>query len=496
MRTLLLSILFAAAGQAAAPLITSFTTGIPGETVPGPGAQIAILGSFVPQSAGRDYTITVGGVSGGINFAAGADYIVATIPPTTPAGATTLVVTYQGQASNAIPITIAVPQPQLGSFGVTISSSTAPPQFNPYYPIVHNQSQKQVTPTTPAALGEVLQVTLEGLGPDTVPAATPTITIGGQPAQIAQIDVSTGQGRETLYFGVPQNAPIGIDPVVATVAGVASNAAGIPVGSGPLVGYVLNGANFKSQNVIAPGSIVSVFGAGFGAQDNLSAFPSTNVSGLSVFFGTTAAPIFALAAVEGQINVLAPTELPTTGTISLTVQTSGGTSPALTMTLAPAAPGMFFYTDPLVLTRRNAVAVAANTAWIAMPTSMANNLGLPTGCTNVAEVCGQPAKRGGYLQIYVTGLGQATPNGDPNGAVLSTGSLAPASGNPLYETLVTPVVTIGGEQAPLLFSGVAPGYNGLYQVDVQIPADITPGDDVPLAINTGSTSDFATVAIQ
>jgi len=149
-----------------------------------------------------------------------------------------------------------------------------------------------------------------------------------------------------------------------------------------------------------------------------------------------------------------------------------------------------------VLKRRNAVAVAANTAWIAMPTSMANNMGLPTNCSNAASVCGQPAKRGDYLQIYSTGLGIATPNGDPNGAVLPTASLAPASGSPLYVTVVTPTVTIGGEQAPLLFSGVAPGYNGLYQVDVQIPADLTPGNDVPLVITMGQASDSATIAIQ
>jgi uncharacterized protein (TIGR03437 family) len=149
-----------------------------------------------------------------------------------------------------------------------------------------------------------------------------------------------------------------------------------------------------------------------------------------------------------------------------------------------------------VLTRRNAVAVTANTAWLAMPTSMATNLGLPTTCSNPASVCGQPAQRGGYLQIYVTGLGKATPNGDPNGAILPTGMLAPVSGNPLYATVQTPTVMIGNQQAPVLFSGIAPGYNGLYQVDVQIPSNITPGSDVPLAIRIAGASDFATVAIQ
>ena len=329
-------------------VITSFTTGIPGVTIIGPGTEIYILGTFVLHSAGRDYTVTVGGQTGGINVADGTDFISATIPATTPAGATTFVVTYQGQASNAIPITIGVPQPQLYGVGVLISSSTAPPDFNPYYPIQHNQTQKSVTPTSPAALGEVLQVNLTGLGPDVLPSATPTVTVGGQAEQVLHIDVNSGSGQEEVYFALWQNTPVGIEPVIVTVAGVASNTVNIPVGSGPLVGFVLNGASFASQNVIAPGSIVSVFGAGFGTQDNLSAFPSTNVNGLGVMFGSTAAPIFALAATSGQINVLVPTELPTTGTVDLTVQTSGGTSPAQTMTLAPAAPGMFYYTDPLI----------------------------------------------------------------------------------------------------------------------------------------------------
>ncbi len=489
-------LVFASAAWAQAPVITSYTTAVPGVTTFGPGTVIYILGSFVEHSAGRDYTITVGGQTGGINVEDAATYITATIPPTAPAGPASLVITYQGHASNALPITIGVPTPQLGGVGVDVISSTGPPQFLPYYPIMHNSSGKSVTPTSPAALGEVLQVSVTGLGPDVAPTATPTITVGGQNASVAQITVGASGGQETVYFQVPQNAPVGIDQVVATVAGVASNSVGIPVGSGPEVGFVLNGASFGSPQVVAPGSIVSVFGAGFGAQDNLSAFPATSVNGVSVLFGNTPAPIFALAASSGQINLLVPTELPSSGTVNVTVQTAGGTSPPQVLTLAPAAPGIFYYVDPLVLTRRNAVAVTANTAWIAMPTSMATNMGLTTTCSSPVTLCGQPAKRGGYLQIYVTGLGKATPNGDPNGAVLPTGMLAPTSGNPLYLTVATPTVTIGGQPAPVLFSGIGPGYNGLYQVDVQIPANIAAGTDVPLVITVAGASDSATIAIQ
>jgi len=43
---------------------------------------------------------------------------------------------------------------------------------------------------------------------------------------------------------------------------------------------------------------------------------------------------------------------------------------------------------------------------------------------------------------------------------------------------------------------VGSAYNGLYQVDVQIPANITPGNDVPLVIAISGASDSATIAIQ
>jgi uncharacterized protein (TIGR03437 family) len=295
-----------------------------------------------------------------------------------------------------------------------------------------------------------------------------------------------------------QGLPLGIDPVVATIAGVASNTASLPVGAAPGIGSVLNGASFKSTGTVAAGSVVSVFGSGFGTQNNLSAFPNATVDSLSVMFGSTAAPIFALAATGGQINVLVPDELGSTGTVNVMVQDASGTSAAQTLNLAPAAPGIFFYADPLVPTRRNAVAVTANTAWIAMPLSLAATMGLPTNCSQVGAgtVCAQPATPGGYLQIYVTGLGQATPNGNPSGAVLPTGSVAPVSGNPLYETVATPAVMIGNQPATVLFSGIAPGYAGLYQVDVQIPANVTAGNDVPVQISIGGASDSATIAVQ
>jgi uncharacterized protein (TIGR03437 family) len=121
-----------------------------------------------------------------------------------------------------------------------------------------------------------------------------------------------------------------------------------------------------------------------------------------------------------------------------------------------------------------------------------------TGCTGLPALatCGQPAGAGDYIQIFLTGLGKATPGGDPNGKVLPTGSVAPGDGSVLYKTVQNPAVTVGGVATPVQFSGIAPGFSGLYQVNVQVPGGITPGDDVPIVVSMpNGVSDSVTIAV-
>jgi hypothetical protein len=99
-----------------------------------------------------------------------------------------------------------------------------------------------------------------------------------------------------------------------------------------------------------------------------------------------------------------------------------------------------------------------------------------------------PAAGSTVIQIYCTGLGAVTNQPATGSAALS---------DPLSWTAATPNVTISGAAGTVLFSGLAPGAVGEYQVNVLVPAGASKGDAVPVTIQIGGlTSNTATIAVQ
>src|SRR5262249_54916247 len=106
------------------------------------------------------------------------------------------------------------------------------------------------------------------------------------------------------------------------------------------------------------------------------------------------------------------------------------------------------------------------------------------------SVGARPAARGTVIQIFATGAGATTPP-------LQPGQPAPASGTPLILTQVQPTVTIGGKVAQVQFSGMAPGFVGLWQINALVPQDSMTGTAVPLTVSAGGNiSNMVTIAIQ
>jgi uncharacterized protein (TIGR03437 family) len=103
-------------------------------------------------------------------------------------------------------------------------------------------------------------------------------------------------------------------------------------------------------------------------------------------------------------------------------------------------------------------------------------LAAPAGSVEGDGVTSRPARRGEFVTIYATGLGVTLP-ASPTSLPLATGE--PSAGN---ETAIKATVTIDGLPAAVSFSGTAPGFVGLNQINVAVPESSRVADDVPVVV--------------
>jgi uncharacterized protein (TIGR03437 family) len=97
-----------------------------------------------------------------------------------------------------------------------------------------------------------------------------------------------------------------------------------------------------------------------------------------------------------------------------------------------------------------------------------------------------PLRQNEVAIIYATGLGQVTPLAVPGIAATTA---------PLQVVSEAPLVEFGGVQADVLYAGLAPGFVGLYQINVRVPGVAPLGLQVPLTITMGANATTVSVRI-
>lgn len=240
-------------------------------------------------------------------------------------------------------------------------------------------------------------------------------------------------------------------------------------------GGIVNAASFQGAAGVAPGAIAAVFGVDLAEVPAVAgALPlPTTLGGATMEFNPSlAVPKF--FASPPQVNIQIPWEVPSEAPAALTDTVDGTTSPGRIVTVNPVSPGLFAINQQG--TGQGAILIA-NTATFAAP------VGSIPGATS------RPAVRGmDFLEIYCTGLGAVT-NQPATGAA--------ASASPLSATTSTPTVIIGDVAAPVLFSGLAPGFAGLYVVTLQVPANAPTGDAVAVMLTIGGVAaNVVTLAVE
>jgi uncharacterized protein (TIGR03437 family) len=226
---------------------------------------------------------------------------------------------------------------------------------------------------------------------------------------------------------------------------------------------VVNAASGQAGNGLAPGSYLTIYGSAFSP---VAKAPSTSylpiaLAGVSVSFDNVPSgkslpgPIAYVS--PGQVNVQIPWEFQGLSSVQIKVSTADGnfSSAVSTVPLSGYSPAVFEYTD--AGGERLAAVLDQNDGLVGT---------------------GNPAQPGQVIQIYANGLGPVN-NQPPSGE--------PSPASPLATTILTPTVTIGGSPATVQFSGLAPFFVGLYQLNVIVPPG-APSGIQPLVVTAGGVT--------
>jgi uncharacterized protein (TIGR03437 family) len=277
--------------------------------------------------------------------------------------------------------------------------------------------------------------TLTPDGSGTVELARVALGAGGRAFLGSSLSADDATAFE-IYFGV-QMASLTGTGVFLNPQGITSAASFFPPGT-----------------PIAPGEFVALFGTGMasGPRQSSPPYPAT-LNGVTVRINGRPAPLVYVSATEIDCIVPYGVEGPTA---TVVVQNGGAASNTVTVPVAATMPSVFSVDQ-------------SGTGLGAMRHA---------GDSSIVDVS-RPATAGGVISIFLTGMGAVAPAVDDG--------MPPPSAEPLARTTASPIyVLVGGEPATILYSGLAPGFPGLYQLNVRLPAFLPATGTLPLAVQTGN----------
>jgi uncharacterized protein (TIGR03437 family) len=221
---------------------------------------------------------------------------------------------------------------------------------------------------------------------------------------------------------------------------------------------IVNGANFAS-GPLAPNMIVSLFGTGLSWADTGVAMGSDNMTGeempkkmadAQVFVANYPAHLYYVS--KTQVNLVIPCYL-RPGEMDFWLARDGWAGPKVQITVQSAAPVLFQTAD------KEAIA-----------THLDGSLVTKDAPTGVGET----------IVLWATGLGciQNQDAGDDG--------VRPAGPQWLCN-MDQFSVSLGGtpvDHSLILYAGVAPGYPGLYQVNLKMPDHFPPDPEIRLAVGS------------
>ena len=234
---------------------------------------------------------------------------------------------------------------------------------------------------------------------------------------------------------------------------------------------IVNAASYLPG--ICPGGIASIFGVGLSVVTDVESATTDplplQIADVTVFVNGVPAPLYTVAFTdnEDQINFQVPYETP----VGLAADNQGVTVDVYSNNVLVSStivdsftedPGIFIYDQNNI-----EFAIAVHVSDFSLITT-----------TN-------PASAGEYVVLYTTGLGPLTIS-IPDGQGAPSDTLA-YTADPFTASIdgqSCGVPPVPASACSVLFSGLAPGFVGLYQLNLQMPNSTFSGPNVPVQIFT------------
>src|SRR5450759_1381591 len=252
--------------------------------------------------------------------------------------------------------------------------------------------------------------------------------------------------------------------VIQTLLALAVLSAGMARGAGPSYSAagIVNASNYAA-GPFAPNSVIAVFGAGLARSthalvdadlvactSSLKAARCLPVEMNYVRVYVQDQPVPLLFVSDGQVNFLM-SSVETAGPVKVRVVSEGITGPEITGTLVDAAPALF---------------------------SIAGGYAIATDAAGKLLTADAPAHAGDTVVVYITGLGQTSPNP-------AVGEIPNYAANML--AIASLKVTLDGmtvDPSLIKYAGLTPGSAGLYQINIYIPDET--GNDPEIQVTAGN----------
>jgi uncharacterized protein (TIGR03437 family) len=261
----------------------------------------------------------------------------------------------------------------------------------------------------------------------------------------------------TAAYGPPQPGQTQLC-AAPQLCGSAQLSTAIQLAPAPFVspGGVVSAASYSASGGRAPGEMVAIFGQNLApALVPAAAVPLPDQLGQTeLIYGGEVLPLVYVS--DEVASAVLPYDLMTNRYYQMVAGVGNRLSVGQDVLLAPTDPAVFS-ADASGLGQGDVFQVVGSSFVL----------------VNVAN----PAQAGDTVVLYAAGLGAvtvATPAGSP-----------PPSGQYVY-TSGSVTATIGGIPARVRFAGLAPGFAGVYQVNVVVPDGVVPGNSVPLVLSVSS----------